>query len=63
MIIAVTTAVAGTLRFFRSMQEQDALRTDHRSEKVVQLISELYWIELDYRIHLMNIRNNLIFNQ
>lgn len=32
----------------------DALQTDHRSATVVHLISELYWIESDCRIHLLS---------
>ena len=32
----------------------DALQTDSRSAKVVRLISELYWIESDYRIEFLS---------
>lgn len=32
----------------------EALHADSRSAKVVQLISELYWIELDCRIHFLS---------
>lgn len=32
----------------------DALQTNHRSSKVVSLISELYWIETDCPIHLLS---------
>ena len=32
----------------------DALHTDSRSAKVIQLISELYWVESDCRIHFLS---------
>lgn len=32
----------------------DALNTDHRSVEIIRLISELYWIETDCRIHLLS---------
>lgn len=32
----------------------EALNTDHRSVEIIQLISELYWIETDCRIHLLS---------
>ncbi len=32
----------------------DALSTDHRSAEIIRLISELYWIETDCRIHLLS---------
>lgn len=35
----------------------DALNTDHRSVEIIRLISELYWIETDCRIHLYRTPN------
>ena len=32
----------------------EALHTDSCSAKVVQMISELYWVELDCRIHFLS---------
>lgn len=32
----------------------DALNADHRSAEIILLISDLYWIEADCRIHLLS---------
>lgn len=41
----------------------EALHTDSRSAKVVQLISELYWVESDCRIHFLSVPERALERQ